>query len=265
MKTVKEVCDLAGVSRRTLHYYDDLGLLKPSQVTAAGYRLYDEVALRRLQDILLFKALDIPLKDIQTLLNAPKAVRQSLLSDHLQILDMKRAHLDGVIGLVESMIKGEEAMTLEIFKTENIDQLQAEAKQRWGDTLAYQVFEERQVTDPSQTYQKHLLPIFQKAYQLSHLLPSDDLVRQLVRDLQVAISQYFYPCNDQVLAGLGQLYGTDERFRQTIDSQAGQGKATDFRHPVGQIIVRWLSQQSASSAMFQKKPVPLSSGRGFVV
>lgn len=212
MKTVKEVCDLAGVSRRTLHYYDDLGLLKPSQVTAAGYRLYDDAALLRLQDILLFKALDIPLKDIQTLLNAPKAVRQSLLSDHLQILDMKRAHLDGVIGLVKSMIKGEEAMALDIFNTQTLKDFQREAKDRWGQTSAYQAFEEKEQVAPSQDHQGLLIPIFQKFAGLSQLSVSEEPVRACVRELQDTISQHFYPCDDTILANLGDLYVTDERF-----------------------------------------------------
>lgn len=236
MKTVKEVCDLAGVSRRTLHYYDDLGLLKPSQVTAAGYRLYDEVALRRLQDILLFKALDIPLKDIQTLLNAPKAVRQSLLSDHLQILDMKRAHLDEVIGLVKSMLKGEEAMALDIFNTQTLKDFQKEAKDRWGQTSAYQAFEEKEQVAPSQDYQGLLIPIFQKFAGLSQLSVSEESVRACVRELQDTISQHFYPCDDAILANLGELYVTDERFTQWIDGQAGAGTARFVHQAIGAVV-----------------------------
>lgn len=226
MKTVKEVCDVAGVSRRTLHYYDDLGLLKPSQVTEAGYRFYDDVALLRLQDILLFKALDIPLKDIRTLLDSPKAIRQSFLSDHLQILDMKRAHLDGVIGLVRAMIKGEEAMALDIFNTQTLKDFQREAKDRWGQTSAYQAFEEKEQVAPSQDYQGLLIPIFQKFAGLSQLSVSDEAVKTCVRELQDTISQHFYPCDDAMLVYLGELYVTDERFTQWIDGQAGAGTAS---------------------------------------
>ena len=93
MKTVKQISALTGVSVRTLHHYDSIGLLKPTATTEAGYRLYDDDALHRLQQILLYRELGFPLKDIQALLDAPEDVRREALDDHIRQLDAKRQKL----------------------------------------------------------------------------------------------------------------------------------------------------------------------------
>lgn len=97
MKTVKEVSKLAGVSVRTLHYYDTIGLLKPTEVTGAGYRLYDDAALERLQAILLFRELEFSLKEIKGIMNSSGFDRRKALEQQIKLLELKREHLDNLI------------------------------------------------------------------------------------------------------------------------------------------------------------------------
>ena len=97
MKTVNEVSRLTGVSVRTLHHYDEIGLLKPSSITEAGYRLYDDTALERLQHILLFRELQFPLKDIKKILDSPDFDRNKALEQQIQLLTMKKEHLENLI------------------------------------------------------------------------------------------------------------------------------------------------------------------------
>ena len=97
MKTVHEVGQLTGVSVRTLHHYDDIGLLKPTEVTEAGYRLYDDTALERLQHILLFRELQFPLKDIKEILDSPDFDRNRALEQQIELLTLKKEHLENLI------------------------------------------------------------------------------------------------------------------------------------------------------------------------
>ena len=97
MRTVKEVSQLTGVSVRTLHHYDAIGLLKPSRVTEAGYRLYDDAALARLQTILLFRQLEFPLKEICRILDTPGFDPQEALTQQIRLLELKQQHLQELI------------------------------------------------------------------------------------------------------------------------------------------------------------------------
>jgi DNA-binding transcriptional MerR regulator len=115
MKTVKQVSDLTGISVRTLHYYDEIGLLKPSKITEAGYRLYDDEALKTLQQILFFKELDIPLKDVKEIMLSPYFNKMEALKDQKKLLILKRKRLDGLIELINKTLKGESTMNFKEF------------------------------------------------------------------------------------------------------------------------------------------------------
>ncbi|MFV3013738.1 TipAS antibiotic-recognition domain-containing protein [Clostridium botulinum] len=135
MRTVKQVSDLTGISVRTLHYYDEIGLLKPSEITEAGYRLYDDEALKTLQQILFFKELDIPLKDVKEIMSSPYFDKMQALKNQKKLLLLKRKRLDGLIKLINKTLKGESTMNfkefdmseyfnvLEEFKTEHEDKV----------------------------------------------------------------------------------------------------------------------------------------------
>ncbi|MBU5484130.1 MerR family transcriptional regulator [Clostridium sp. MSJ-11] len=135
MRTVKQVSDLTGISVRALHYYDEIGLLKPSEITEAGYRLYDDEALKTLQQILFFKELDIPLKEVKEIMGSPKFDKMQALKNQKKLLMLKPKRLDGLIELINKTLKGESTMNfkefdmseyynvLEEFKTEHEDKV----------------------------------------------------------------------------------------------------------------------------------------------
>lgn len=123
MKTVKEVSQLAGISIRTLRYYDEVGLLKPTQVSEAGYRLYDDKALERLQEIMFFKEMEIPLEQIKQIVEDPTLDRQEVLLLQKAILEKKRNRLNGLIELIEDVSRGVNTMSFEAFSEEDISRI----------------------------------------------------------------------------------------------------------------------------------------------
>ncbi len=116
MRTVKQVSDLTGVSVRALHYYDEIGLLNPSEITEAGYRLYDDEALKTLQQILFFKELDIPLKDVKEIMSSPYFDKMQALKNQKKLLMLKRKRLNGLIELINKTLKGESTMNFKEFE-----------------------------------------------------------------------------------------------------------------------------------------------------
>ena len=144
MKTVKDVSELTGVSVRALHHYDAIGLLHPTRVTEAGYRLYDGEALKRLWAILLFRELDFPLAEIRAILDNPALDRAEVLNAQIELLEMRRNRLDGVIRLAKNVRdKGGMAMSFEAFDKEKTNEYARRAREAWGDTEAYREFERR--------------------------------------------------------------------------------------------------------------------------
>lgn len=115
MRTVKQVSDLTGISVRMLHYYDEIGLLKPTLTTEAKYRLYDDEALETLQQILFFKELDIPLKEVKKLIDNPRFDRSKVLENQKKLLILKRNRLNDLIKLINRTIKGEREMSFKEF------------------------------------------------------------------------------------------------------------------------------------------------------
>lgn len=123
MRTVKEVSKIAGVSIRTLRYYDEIGLLKPTEVTDAGYRLYDGKALERLQEIMFFKELEIPLEDIKTIMDNPDYDREQALLAQKKMLEQKRNRLNGIIELISDVMKGVNTMSFEAFSDAEVQKI----------------------------------------------------------------------------------------------------------------------------------------------
>ena len=147
MKTVKEVSELTGVSVRALHHYDAIGLLRPTRVTEAGYRLYDGEALKRLWTILLFRELDFPLAAIRAILDNPATDRENVLNAQIELLEMRRNRLDGVIRLAKNVRdRGGEAMSFQAFDREKQKEYARRAKETWGGTEAYREFEKKDIT-----------------------------------------------------------------------------------------------------------------------
>jgi len=131
MKTVKQVSELTGISVRTLHYYDEIGLFRPSEVTESGYRLYDEDALETLQQILFFKELDFSLKDIKWIMTSPNYDKKKTLENQKKLIQAKRDRLDRILDLLDKLIKGEKCMSFKEFDMSEYFQALDEFKEKY--------------------------------------------------------------------------------------------------------------------------------------
>lgn len=223
MKTVKEVSRITGVSVRTLHHYDSIGLLKPTEVTGAGYRLYDDKALCKLQTILLFRELEFPLNEIKAILDQPDFDAVSAIEQQIHLLQLRRQHLDKLIDHARQIQKtGVIPMNFKPFDTTQIDQYAAEAKAKWGKTEAYKEYEKRgKGADAGDA----LMSLFAEAGKLRHLSPDAPEVQTMVANIQSYITDHYYTCTKQIFAGLGRMYAADERFKANIDRAGGEGTA----------------------------------------
>ena len=135
---ISEVAKLSGVTVRTLHYYDEIGLLKPSKTTEAGYRMYSIEDLEKLQQILFFRELDFPLNEIKEIMINPKYDKIEALNKHKELLIEKRKRIDGLVTLIDKTIKGDNNMSFKEFDNSKIEEnkrkYSEEVKKRWGNT-----------------------------------------------------------------------------------------------------------------------------------
>lgn len=229
MNTVNEVSKLTGISVRTLHHYDEIGLLKPTTTTEAGYRLYDDKALERLQHILLFRELQFPLKDIKAILDSPDFDRNKALEQQIELLTMKKEHLENLISFARG-IKwlGVNYMDFSAFDKKKMDAYAKQAKESWGKTDAYKEFEEKS-KDWTEDSQKdrivEFMTIFAEFGELKELSPAQEEVQEQVKKLQNYITEHFYKCTPQILSGLGRMYACGGEFTENIDKAGGKGTA----------------------------------------
>ena len=229
MKTVNEVSKLTGVSIRTLQYYDRIGLLKPAQRTQAGYRLYDDAALERLQQILLFRELEFSLDEIKAILDAPDFDRAKALDQQIELLTLKKQRLEAIIGLArEIKNKGEITMDFNVFDTKKIEEYSARAKQEWGGTKEYAEYAEKssgRTVQEETDKAKGLMGIFAEFGSMRGMAADCDEVREQVKKLQEFITENYYSCSDEMLVSLGQMYTASDEFRENIDNAGGEGTA----------------------------------------
>ena len=229
MITVNEVSKLTGVSIRTLQYYDTIGLLKPCDYTESGYRLYDDTSLERLQQILLFKELEFPLKDIKTIIDAPNFDRNKALEQQIELLTLKKEHLENLIMFAKG-IKGigVKYMDFKAFDTRKIDEYAKRAKEQWGETPEYKEYEEKAknwTKEDEMKMEDEFMQIFVELGTVKDLDPASDGVQALVKKLQDYITEHFYTCSDKILAGLGKMYSGGGELTENIDKVGGTGTA----------------------------------------
>ena len=222
---IKEFAQQIGVSVRTLHYYDEIGLLKPSEVDAQnGYRFYDERSLERMQEILFYRELDFSLKTIAQILSSPDYDKQQALTRQRKLLLAKKERLERLIDALDSMEKGEGFMKPNNEYEDLKNKYAEEVRQRWGSTDAYKESQQRN-TDFSQAASL-LDAVFEEFAELdrSGISPDDEAAKIQVEKLQRCITDNFYTCTNEILAGLGQMYVADVRFKNYIDKH-GEGTA----------------------------------------
>jgi len=236
--TVHEVAQLTGITPRTLHYYDEIGLLKPSIVTEAKYRQYTDDDLSRLQEILFFREVGFALKEIKELLVSPNYLRSEALERHLTILEAQRERIDALIALVKKEISGTKELEFSAFSNTKIIELQAQFREeileRWGDTAAFKEYEAAFSSKTRQVQNEQMEAFYVLAQDFFERLafyedkPADSSeVQALVREWQRHISEHFYKCDKQMLSCLGTLYIADERFTDFINS-FGNGDLAAF-------------------------------------
>jgi len=230
MKTVQEVSKLAGISIRTLHHYDAIGLLSPTTTTEAGYRLYDEAALERLQCILIFRELEFPLKDIKEILDSPNFERNKALEQQIKLLTMKKEHLENLIDLARGIqaIGVKKLMDFEAFDTKKIDEYAKQAKESYGSTSAYKEFEEKskgRTKEQEKAISVGMMNLFSDMGKLLTLEPSDDAVQAKVAELRAYITEHFYNCTPEIFCSLGEMYAGGGSMTDNINKYAGEGTA----------------------------------------
>ena len=231
---IKEFAKLTGVSVRTLHYYDEIGLLKPSDVDEQnGYRFYDERSLERMQEILFYRELDFPLKSISEILASPNYDKQKALTEQRRLLTLKKERLERLISALDSAVKGENTMNMNVFDNSEFEaereKYAREAKEKWGSTAAY-----KESTEKTAGYSKEkwgeinsgmdsLIAEFAECVK-NGVQPTDDVAQKLVKKWQDFITENYYTCTNEILSGLGEMYTADERFKENIDRH-GEGTA----------------------------------------
>ncbi|MDY2629430.1 MAG: MerR family transcriptional regulator [Lachnospiraceae bacterium] len=229
MKTVHEVSKLTGVSIRALHYYDRIGLLHPAQVTEAGYRLYDDANLERLQSILLFRELKFSLKEIRCILDSSGYDRDKMLEQQIQLLRLQKEHLENLIELAcEIKTTGVKIMDFSAFDTSKIDEYAKQAKEAWGDTAAYKEYEEKnriRTQKEEKMLGEGLMQLFVELGKMKQegKVPSDETVQQQVGRLQSYITEHYYTCTPEILQGLGCMYSGGGEMTENIDRASGKG------------------------------------------
>jgi DNA-binding transcriptional MerR regulator len=246
-ETIGAVARLAGISIRTLHHYDAIGLLTPGGRTDSGYRLYDGRDLERLQQILLLRELGMGLDEIARVLDDPAFDRLEALREQRTRLERSRKRTTRLIAAVDKAIAAAEegrTMTpeesLEVFGDFDPSQYEDEVKQRWGDTDAYRESARRTKAYTKQDWQQ----IGVESHEINQAfialmergVPADSPEAQAVAERHRGhISKWFYQCSPEIHAGLGQMYVADHRFTENID-KAKPGLA---RYMSDAIAARW--------------------------
>ena len=221
---IKEFAEIAGVSVRTLHYYDEIGLLKPAFVDEfTGYRYYDESSILRMQEILFYRELDFSLKSISEILSSPDYDKNKALKEQKHLLTLKKERLERLISAIDGAVKGENVM--KAFDNNEFEKYKSEVKEKWGSTDAYKEHTEKTKNYSGEKWNKlsyemnDIIAEFAVCMK-SGLETDSDKVQSLVKALQNHITENYYTCTNEILAGLGQMYVADERFKNNIDKHA---------------------------------------------
>jgi MerR family transcriptional regulator, thiopeptide resistance regulator len=226
--TVGELARLTGVTVRALHHYDELGLVRPSQRTAAGYRLYADDDVLRLHQVLVFRELGLPLDEIAAAIDEA-GDQAELLRRHREVLVTRRARLDAMLAALDARLaafeKGTQMRPEEVkslFEGFDPTQYEDEARERWGNTEAYQESArrtKRYTKEDWDRYKGEAQAIGERIVERMRAgaPPSDEAVQAAVEDHRLLIDRWFYPCSVEMHQQLGAMYVTDPRFTANLD------------------------------------------------
>lgn len=229
-RSVGETAKLLGVSIRTLRYYDEIDLVKPSELSEAGYRYYNDKAIADLEQILFFRELQFSLKDIADMMRRDDYDKSVALARHRELLLLKRRHIDALIDLVDETLKGDnmgkKKVTAADIETAKKNYA-AEAAEKWGKTEAYAESQKLHAgydTDKEVAIAQEANDIFAHFASLMDCDVESEEVQALVADWQAHITKYHYNCTKEILSCLADMYVADERFSENLDS-FGDGNA----------------------------------------
>jgi len=227
MKTVNEIAKMAHVSVRTLHHYDAIGLLKPTQITESGYRLYDDTALERLYLILLFRELEFPLKDVQRILDAPDFDRNRILEQQIDLLKAKVNHLQTCIHLASGIkLLGVRYLEFKNWDPKKIDEYSAQAQTLYSRTDAWKEYSEKakgRTRQQENALGDGIMEFFTRLGSMKELSADSAEVQAWVKQLQGYITEHFYTCTPEILRGLGEMYAGGGSMTENIDAAGGKG------------------------------------------
>jgi MerR family transcriptional regulator, thiopeptide resistance regulator len=229
MKTVGEVAELAGVTVRTLHHYDELGLLSPSGRSEAGYRLYSYDDLARLREILIWRTLGFPLTEIGSVLDDPGHDRLAALERQRELIEGEIERLGALAAAVDAAIaahvNGTRLEETTMFDGFDPSEYEEEARERWGHTEAYRESARRAARYGDAEWQEIRAETEAITREMVSLMrsgaPADGPeARALAERHRAHISRWFYPCSPPMHRGLAEMYVGDERFTQTYEREA---------------------------------------------
>lgn len=231
---INKFAKLTGVSVRTLHYYDEIGLLKPVYVDELnGYRFYDESSVEKMQQILFYRELDFSLKTISQIISAPDYDKKKALTQQKKLLELKKERIIRLINALDSAVKGENTMNFNAFDNSDFEnqreEYEKEAKQKWGNTEAY-----KESSKKTKGYSKEkwnevnagtdaIMAEFAQCMK-NGTKPDEKEAQELAEKWQNYITENYYTCTKDILKGLGMMYTCDERFTKNIDRH-GEGTA----------------------------------------
>ena len=227
MKTVKEVSRLTGVSIRALHHYDSIGLLKPTQVTDAGYRLYDNAALEKLSMILVFRELGLSLKEIARILHAPDYDRNRCLEQQIKRMQERIDKLQDRIALARGILTiGVNYMDFDGFDPKKMDEYGAQAKALYGKTDAYKEFEQKSKSRTAQQEKDlgaQVMDFFARLGKMRPCDPGCPEAQAWAKELQDFFTAHYYTCTPQILGSLAESYAGGGSMTENIDKVGGAG------------------------------------------
>ncbi len=237
--SVGKVAELAGISVRTLHHYDEIGLLSPSSRSDAGYRLYDDADLQRLQQIMFYRELAFPLEDIGKIMQDPAYDSRDALLQQRRMLETKSAHIAAMLEAIDRALDATQkgiAMNkeemFEVFGNFDPAEYDDEVKERWGDTDAYKESNRRTSRYTTQDWERiktegadqmeRMVALFDEGAS-----PEDPRSMDVAEDARLSIDRNFYPCSREMHVHLGEMYVADPRFTKYYD-QHREGLAQWF-------------------------------------
>ena len=236
MKTVNDVSRMTGVSIRTLHHYDAIGLLKPTQITDAGYRLYDEDAIEKLFLILLFKEIGFPLKEIQNVLSAPDFDRNRVLEHQIDLLQQKVTYLQNRIQLARGIqLIGIKHMNFKEIDMRKIDDYANQAKALYGKTDAYKEYEKKSAgrsKEAENALGDQVMDFFVRLGTMRHMDPGCAEVQAWVKELQAFFTEHYYNCTNPILLSLAESYAGGGSMNENIDNAGGSGTGAFAREAI---------------------------------